>query len=176
MRAVLVCLAACNRSETAARPPPAPFTLQSSDIRADGRFSPETGCHGSRTPAISWQGLPERTVSLAIVVSSNSDAGEMVHWTAWDIDPESAGLGPGIRPTQTPPLQGRTGTGKVGWTALCGLADDAVVRVDAAALDSAVLPPPTVSAKGLRARLAPHLIGLARLEALAPVPEAGPSQ
>ena len=176
MRAVLVCLTACNMPSPAARPAPGPFPMQSSDIDAGGRFSSATGCQESRTPALSWQDLPEQTVSLAVVVTSSSTAGEVVHWTAWDIDPESTGLRPGIRPTQTPPLQGRTGNGKVGWTPLCGLADGAVVRVDAAALDAVVLPPPTVSAKGLRARLAPHLIGLARLEALAPASEAATPQ
>lgn len=176
MRAALLGLAACSPTAEPARPAPVPVALTSPDIDADGRLSADCGCGpGSRSPALAWGELPPGTVSLAVLVHSAGPAGEATHWTAWDLDPAAGALPPGIRPTAAPPLQGVTANGRVGWTPVCGLPPEARVRIELAALDTEVLPPPTIGAVALRTRLAPHLLGLGRLEATppaAPVPEA----
>ena len=148
--------------------------MQSPDVDEDGRLSADLGCGPrSRTPTLRWSGLPEGTASIAVVVHSRGAAGSAVHWTAWDIEPGAGGLEGGVSPTRSPPLQGITEGGRVGWTPICPPSDDAIVRIDVAALDAVILPPPTVAATALQARLGPHLIGLGRLEARAPAPSEG---
>ena len=174
MRAALICLVGCGTAPAPPRPAPVPFGLSSPDVGADGRLAASTGCGPrSRSPALSWSDLPEGTESIAVVISSPGDSGERVHWTAWDIDPETGGLSAGVRSTESPPLQGVTDGGRVGWSPVCGVGEDAPVTIDAVALDGAPLPPPSVTAAALRARLAPHLIGLGRIQARPPAPPGG---
>ena len=172
MRPLLLALAlaACS---TAAPPKSAPiqWKVESSDVTANGRMAPQTGCgEDSRTPALSWPPAPDGTASHAVIVSVHTGTSESVHWTAWDIGPDRSGLHGGIRATQSPPLQGLTSAGTVGWTPLCDLPSDARVTIEVAALSELLPPPPTFTAAALRARMAPHVLALGRLEALPPLP------
>jgi len=156
--------------------PPGALVVRSVDIDADGRMAASTGCgSSSRTPALEWEPPPDGTETLAVIVSVRENGVEAVHWTAWDIDPASGALPAGIRPTASPPLQGVTTAGGVGWRPLCGLPQGARVVIEVAALSSHPPPPPTFGGAALRARLAPHLLALGRLEAAPPVPPATPA-
>lgn len=174
MRAMLIALAACSDPPGPPRPAPADFEVQSPDVGGDGRLSAAQGCNEqSRSPTLRWPSVPTGTASIAVVVSSQGPAGTAVHWTAWDIDPTAGGIEGGVAPTHSPPLQGVTASGRVGWTPMCELTDETVVVIDVAALDAVLLPPPTISAPALRARLGAHLIGLGRLETRPPAPSEG---
>ena len=165
----LVLLFACSDPSAPAQPPVVQFSILSPDIDEEGALSPETTCAGSgRSPALSWTGAPAASRSLAVVVSAVGPAGETVLWTAWDIDPLDGSLRADIRPTDHPPLQGVTTGGRVGWQAPCGLPPQTTVRIEIAALDDALLPPPIAPAEALRARMSDHLVGLARVEARLP--------
>lgn len=167
---LLVCGIAAFTSPSHAVPP-GTFVVRSSDIGADGHIAASTGCGpSSRTPALEWGPPPDGTETLAVIVSVRKDGVETVHWTAWDIDPASGALPAGIRPTTSPPLQGVTTAGSVGWRPLCDVPQGATVVIEVAALASLPPPPPTFGGAALRARLAPHLLALGRLEAALPSP------
>ncbi len=162
---LLALLLACAEPPPAAPGPPVPFALRSADIDARGQLAEDATCHGAdRSPALSWDAPPPGTRSLALVVSSVQRGREIVHWTAWDIDPTAGRLPPGIAPGAAP-IQGVGDDGTVGWRGPCGVEAGTVVRFDLAALREVVAPPPVAPAAAARARFGRFLIGLARLEA-----------
>jgi phosphatidylethanolamine-binding protein (PEBP) family uncharacterized protein len=165
---LLVFAAACTPAPPAA-PVAVPFVVSSASVGEDGVLSDEYSCDGEGTsPALAWSDVPSTARSLAVVVSALGADGEVVLWTAWDIDPGASSLRPGILPTDHPPLQGVTSNGRVGWQPPCDLPPGAPLRIELAALDEVLLPPPIAPAAALRARMGSHLVGLARIDTRLP--------
>ncbi len=55
-------------------------------------------CSGANVaPSVSWTGVPAGTVELALVMT-DLDAGGLIHWVAFGIDPALGGLTPGGAP------------------------------------------------------------------------------
>lgn len=74
-------------------------------------------CEGADvSPPLAWSGVPERTVSLALVVHDpDAPGGSFTHWLAWGIDATAAGLGEGGAPR----FEGRNDFGSLGWRGPC---------------------------------------------------------
>lgn len=68
------------------------------------------------SPDLSWTGTPLDALSLALVVRDR-DAGGFVHWVVTDIDPFVQGIGEGGVPENA--VEGRNGSGTVGWLGPC---------------------------------------------------------
>lgn len=165
---LLALLLACAEPTPAAPPPPVPFSAASGDIDADGWLAIDATCAGAdRSPPVTWDRPPAGTRSLALVVSSRQGEEEVVHWTAWDIDPAAGALPAGARPGALP-LQGVVSGGGIGWAGPCGVAPGTAVRFDLAALSEVVAPPPVANAAAARGRFGRFLLGLARFEARVP--------
>jgi Raf kinase inhibitor-like YbhB/YbcL family protein len=70
---------------------------------ADGEETP---------PPLEWNFVPEGTRSLALIVHDpDAPSGDFTHWLAWNIDPDSSGLGEGV----PAPPQGTNGFGQTGY-------------------------------------------------------------
>jgi Raf kinase inhibitor-like YbhB/YbcL family protein len=68
------------------------------------------------SPSLLWSEPPERTRSLALVVSDpDAPGGTFFHWLAWGIDPAAGGLGEG----EAAPVEGRNDFGKTGYGGPC---------------------------------------------------------
>ncbi len=78
--------------------------LLTSEAFANGEAIPERHtCDGEDlSPPLAWEGVPEGTVSLAIIVA-DPNADGWAHWVAFDIDPTLTGL-----------PEGATGSGQFG--------------------------------------------------------------
>ena len=88
-----------------AAPSVAPVTfVLTSEAFGNGEAIPRRHtCDGRDvSPPLAWEGVPEGTVSLALIVA-DPDADGWAHWVAFDIDPAAGGL-----------VQGASGSGDFG--------------------------------------------------------------
>ena len=68
------------------------------------------------SPPLAWSGVPEGTVSLALVVDDpDAPSGTFTHWLAWGIDPAAGSLAEG----EAGPVEGRNDFGTSGWRGPC---------------------------------------------------------
>ena len=74
-------------------------------------------CEGEDVSApLAWSGVPEGTVSLALVVDDpDAPSGTFTHCLAWGIDPAVGGL----REGEAAPVEGRNDFGSAGWRGPC---------------------------------------------------------
>jgi Raf kinase inhibitor-like YbhB/YbcL family protein len=95
------------------------FVLTSPSFEEGGAIPGRHSCDGANvSPALAWQGGPQGTVSLALIVD-DPDARNFIHWVVFDIPGASAGSLPeGLRATDAPP-QGRNDFGRPGYGGPC---------------------------------------------------------
>jgi Raf kinase inhibitor-like YbhB/YbcL family protein len=95
------------------------FVLTSPSFDEGGAIPVRHSCDGVNvSPALAWQGAPQGTVSLALIVD-DPDARNFIHWVVFDIPGASAGSLPeGLRATDSPP-QGRNDFGRPGYGGPC---------------------------------------------------------
>jgi Raf kinase inhibitor-like YbhB/YbcL family protein len=96
--------------------PTTAFSL-TSDVLGDGEPIPtKYSCDGENvSPPLRWAGVPAQAAALALVVD-DPDAGGFVHWVVWNIPSDTSE----VAEASTPPgVEGRNGTGDVGWTGPC---------------------------------------------------------
>jgi hypothetical protein len=95
------------------------FVLSSPSFAEGGAIPVKHSCDGENlSPALAWEGAPQGTVSVALVVD-DPDARGFVHWVVFDIRGGSSGSLPeGVRPADAPP-QGRNEMGQKGYTGPC---------------------------------------------------------
>ena len=95
-----------------------PMTLASPSFVADGPIPIENSCDGANTsPPLSWGGVPEGTVELAITVFDPDAPGGVVHWVVALIDPTVQAIDAGDVPAGA--VQARNDAGATGWTGPC---------------------------------------------------------
>jgi Raf kinase inhibitor-like YbhB/YbcL family protein len=85
---------------------------------AEGERIPERHtCEGENvSPPLSWSGVPEGTISLALIVHDpDAPAGDFVHWLGWGIRADAGGLGEG----EGAPAEGTNGFGQPGYGGPC---------------------------------------------------------
>jgi Raf kinase inhibitor-like YbhB/YbcL family protein len=95
----------------------AEFSLTSAAFAAGGTIPRRQTCDGEdRSPALAWSAPPAGARSLALVLDDpDAPGGRFVHWLAWGIAPEAAGLAEG----EAAPLEGRNDFGTVGYRGPC---------------------------------------------------------
>ena len=148
---VLLILSACADPTPAPSPSPPP-----QGMAVSAALDPAALCDG-RSPAIAWSGHPEDSGSFALTLIAPSAEGPWVHWMAWDIPADQASLAAGIRPTQSPPIQGIGSSNAVGYDAPCPQPGERhVLRVFA--LTSPLGLPPTTTWSTLGAAIQEHTL------------------
>jgi Raf kinase inhibitor-like YbhB/YbcL family protein len=95
----------------------AEFELTSSAFENGQPIPRKYTCEGEDvSPPLAWSGVPEGTVSLALVVDDpDAPRGTFTHWLAWGLDPAAGGLAEG----EAPPVEGLNDFGQVGWRGPC---------------------------------------------------------
>lgn len=94
---------------------PGVYDISSSAFEPGGEL-PEPYTCGGPSPALRWQGIPEGTTELALVVTEPEDGGD-VHWIVTDLAPDSEGIGEGEVPAEG--IQLENSLGESAWTAPC---------------------------------------------------------
>jgi Raf kinase inhibitor-like YbhB/YbcL family protein len=91
----------------------AEFALTSPAFEHGGEVPPRhTGDGEDVSPQLVWQGVPDGTRSLALVVHDpDAPSGDFVHWVAWGIDPGEEMLAEGA----SAPSEGANGFGDAGY-------------------------------------------------------------
>ena len=131
--------------------------------RASGYIDRKYTCDGEDvSPRIEWNGLPEGTKSIAVIVyDPDAPRGIFVHWVAYNIPPKKGGLGEAIprRGTVDEVTQGVNDFGKIGYGGPCppGGVHRYVFLV--LALDYMPGLQPGLSAKQLLSQVRGHVIG-----------------
>ena len=96
-----------------------------SDAFENGSSIPvEHTCDGDdRSPPLSWEGLPEGTRSIALIVDDpDAPGGTWVHWVIYNIPADSTGLLRGVPKNKSlddGSLQGKNDFGKIGYNGPC---------------------------------------------------------
>jgi Raf kinase inhibitor-like YbhB/YbcL family protein len=146
--------------------PAVPFILSAPSIPPGEEIPPRYTCHGEdQSPALTWSGVPEGAVSLALRMD-DPDAGGFVHWLIYAIPASTDGLPEGI------PMEGevagglRQGVNSFGETGYGGPCPPSgthhyVFRL--AALDSLPDSAPNMTAEELRDAMKGHTLGEAVL-------------
>jgi hypothetical protein len=140
---------------------PTPFSLASpafSDGSAiPGRFT----CDGPNvSPTLTWEGVPEGTAALALIVDDPDAPGRtFVHWVAFDIDGAPAGgLAEGVSGASAAPPEGRNDFGRIGYGGPCPPSGTHHYRFQLYALDRRLALGGTPTADQLRAAMAGHIL------------------
>jgi Raf kinase inhibitor-like YbhB/YbcL family protein len=92
----------------------AEFALTSPAFEHGGEIPPRhTGDGEDLSPQLVWQGVPEGTRSLALIVHDpDAPIGDFVHWVAWGIDPGEGMLAEDA----SAPREGENGFGDRGFS------------------------------------------------------------
>ena len=97
-----------------------PMELTSDAFEPSGAIPSRFTCDGEDlSPALSWRGAPEGTLSYALVMD-DPDAGGFVHWVIFQLG--ATGLPEGVETAERPPTggwQGRNDFGRVGYGGPC---------------------------------------------------------
>ena len=104
------------------------LTLSSSAFSAGGAIPAKYTCDGEDTsPPLGWSGVPDRTMSLALIVD-DPDApdpaapkGRWVHWVLYNMPPDTRGLPAGARSGKLPPgaQEGANDFKRIGYGGRC---------------------------------------------------------
>jgi Raf kinase inhibitor-like YbhB/YbcL family protein len=127
--AVIAAVSACAptpaqesaQSTPASEEAPMPeFTLTSSSFQADGEIPSRHTCDGEDvSPALAWEGAPDGTQSLVLVVD-DPDARGFVHWVLVDLTASASGSLPeAYAASPDAAQQGTNDFGRVGWGGPC---------------------------------------------------------
>jgi hypothetical protein len=92
--------------------------LESKAFANGGRIPAEYTCQGEGlSPPLRWEGVPENTASLALIMEDpDSTGGTMTHWVLFDVPPTAAELLEGEKAVGK---QGRNGFASNGYKGPC---------------------------------------------------------
>jgi len=142
------------------------FTLRSPAFEPEApipaRFDNE---HGDLSPALEWDGVPEGTAGLVLIVDDPDApiAGSFVHWILFNLDPARGGLGEGEVPAEA--TAGANGFGRPGYLGPAPPPGDDPHRYvfRLAAVDEPVSLPELSSYPDVEAAVTGHVLDEARL-------------
>ncbi len=141
-----------------------PMTLRSPAFESGGEIPQVHTCDGVNTsPELIWENVPQGTVALALVLD-DPDAGNFVHWVAYDLPPEPGGLPAGLRSDL--PAGGEIGAntwGRSEYGGPCPPTGTHRYVFTLYALDSELDLPPGATADGLLAAAEGHILAEAQL-------------
>lgn len=105
-----------------------PLSLTSAAFSHNGEIPADYTCEGEDTsPQLEWSGLPDGTLSLALIVD-DPDAPDpkapkrtWVHWVLYNIPPATSGLDKGVTPSHLPDgtLEGTNDWNRTGYGGPC---------------------------------------------------------
>jgi hypothetical protein len=157
-------LAACSgdtSSEAASVAPTSELTLTSSAFSEGGSIPPQYTCDGEDiSPPLSWDGVPEGTQSLALIVE-DPDAGGFVHWVLTDIPFDLPALFEGQGDQLGTP--GATSFGEPGWGGPCPPSGEHRYVFTLYALSEMLTLGPSAGAVEARAAMGGKILGQAQL-------------
>ena len=124
MRARLLAIA-CSALffASAASADDAPAFKIASDAFDDGKPIPkERTCDGAdRSPALHWEGAPERTKAFALIVNDpDAPSGDFTHWLLYNVPPATRALTAGVATTPALGDGSRQGTNDFGRSGYAG--------------------------------------------------------
>jgi Raf kinase inhibitor-like YbhB/YbcL family protein len=98
----------------------ATFRLTSLAFADGGAIPTRYTCDGEDvSPALAWEGAPDATAALALLVD-DPDANGFVHWVVFNLTGSSSGALPeAVSASPDAPPQGRNGFGRVGYGGPC---------------------------------------------------------
>lgn len=141
-----------------------PMTLRSPAFEEGGEIPEIHTCDGVNTsPELIWESVPQGTVALALVLD-DPDAGNFIHWVAYDLPPAHSGLPAGLRSEL--PGGGQMGVnawGRSEYGGPCPPTGTHRYVFTLYALDSALGLPPGLTADGLLAAAEGHILAEAQL-------------
>jgi len=151
----------------------AEFTVKSPAFKNNERFPVEYSTDGENvSPEISWEGTPAGTKSFALICH-DPDAGQFIHWIAWNIPADCKGLPRGLKRAATLDdpkgmRQGFTGWGKSKGEGYLGPAPgkgsgDHHYTFTVVALDVDFPADKVFTARELRSAMKGHVLGKAEL-------------
>ena len=116
---IAVVLAACGDGGSTIEAPTGAGGIEvtSDDLTAGGNVPTEFTCDGAdEIPSLSWQGVPDGTQSVAIVVDDpDAPGGTFTHWIVWGVEPDTMSLD-GVPDAAT---QGSNDFGQLGYRGPC---------------------------------------------------------
>lgn len=91
---------------------PMTFRLSSTAFEHEGGIPVRYTCDGEDlSPPLLWEGVPEGTLSLALIMDDpDAPMGTWVHWVVYDLPAAMSGLEEGVPPEPDLPGGGRHGT------------------------------------------------------------------
>lgn len=140
-----------------------------SDLFKDGEMLPLNSgfFKGNLSPSIMWSNLPPGTKSVTIICNDpDAPRGSWIHWTIYNIPPETNGLPEGVPPEEVladGAVQGINDFGRVGWG---GPAPPSGVHryiFYLYALDKKLDPTPNAHAADISSAMMGHIIGRGQL-------------
>lgn len=98
--------------------------LTSSAFAAEEMIPTRYTCDGEDiSPALSWEGIPQGTQSLVLIVDDPDAPGQtFVHWVLYDLPPETRQLPANVPNSEQLPnggVQGKNDFGKIGYGGPC---------------------------------------------------------
>jgi Raf kinase inhibitor-like YbhB/YbcL family protein len=122
-------LTACGSDPEPLPPTPpedaASITVQANSLTNGSLIRSRYTCDGiNLSPEVTWSGVPEEAVGLALVVNDpDAPDGAFIHWLVYDIPPDVAGFGEGygkpFETTEDGGFQGLTSSGDLGYSGPC---------------------------------------------------------
>ncbi len=151
----------------------AEFTVTSPAFKNNERFPVEYSTDGENvSPEIAWEGMPAGTKSFALICH-DPDAGQFIHWIAWNIPADCKGLPRALKRAATLDdpkgmRQGFTGWGKAKGEGYLGPAPgkgsgDHHYTFTVVALDIDFPADKVFTARELRSAMKGHVLGKAEL-------------
>jgi len=93
--------------------------ITSSAFKQGGMIPAQYTCDGeNENPSLVFSDIPKESQSLALIVDDpDAPAGTWVHWTVWNISPDTAAIGEGEVPAGA--TEGTTSFGRAGYGGPC---------------------------------------------------------
>lgn len=140
------------------------LTLSSPDFGEAGAIPPRHTCDGEDvSPALTWDGAPDDTLSLSLIVD-DPDARGFAHWVLFDLAPAASGALPaGYSASPDAPAQGINGFGRLGYAGPCPPSGTHRYVFTLYALDTMLALPGSPRAGEVRQAMRGHVLAEARL-------------
>jgi hypothetical protein len=144
------------------------MTLTTEVFNHEGRIPTKYSCDGQNvSPALSWEGAPEGTVSYALIMDDpDAPGGTFVHWVLYDLSVSVNSLPEGVPQEERPNIggsQGRNSFRKTGYGGPCPPGGRHRYYFKLYALDSATGLEPGASADQLIGAMEGHVLAEAQL-------------
>ena len=135
----------------------------------DGEMIPSRHtCEGDDiSPPLKWEGLPEGTKSIALIMDDpDAPRGTWVHWVFYNISPDKKALNENLPPNEVlddGSLQGKNSWGSIGYGGPCPPRGVHRYYFKLYALDSLTLAEPGATKEDLLESMGTHIIGQGQL-------------